>query len=81
MCDKPGQHPEQDGHKGAGFNHRIATDQLVGMEMPRHDRVFDRPEQRRMQANQKEGAHQHRQAAHEETGTGNAHDEHFQNLH
>jgi hypothetical protein len=48
--------------------------------MLRHDRVLDRPEQRRMAAEQEQRAHQHRQAVQEETGSGDAHDDHFQHL-
>jgi hypothetical protein len=85
MLDRTGEQPagqraDQDGDEGTSLDQRIATDQFVVVQMLRDDRVLDRPEQRRMAAEQEQRAHQDRQAVQEETGGGDAHDHHFQHL-
>jgi hypothetical protein len=57
-----GQRTDQDGHKGAGLDQCIAANQLIGVQMLRHDGVLDRPEQGRMATEQEQRRHQHRQA-------------------
>jgi hypothetical protein len=52
--------------KGAGLDQRVAADQFTFAQVLRQDRVLDRPEQRRMQAEQKQRREQNRQAVQRE---------------
>jgi hypothetical protein len=48
------QRAEQDGDEGAGLDQRVAADQFLALQVLRQDRVLDRAEQRRVQAEQEQ---------------------------
>jgi len=48
-----GQRPDQDGDEGSGLDLGVAADQFILVQMLRQDGVLDRPEQRRLQAEEK----------------------------
>ena len=51
---------EQDGEEGRAFDERVAGGQLLAREMVGQDAVFDRAEQRRDDAEQRQRHEQHR---------------------
>jgi len=75
-----GQRANQDRNEGAGLDQRIAADQLLLLQVLRQDRVLDRSEQRRMQAEQEQCRHQHGEAVQREAGGSDNHDAHFKHL-
>jgi hypothetical protein len=74
------QRAEQDGDEGAGLDQRIAADQLLVLQVLRQDRVLDRPEQRRVQAEQEQPGEQHGEAVQPEAGAADQHDGDFEQL-
>jgi hypothetical protein len=62
----------EDCEKGGAFDQGIARRQFLALQMIRKDAVFDRPEQRPDQAEQKQRDEQKRQRLQLETGDGNA---------
>ena len=75
-----GQRADQDGDEGAGLDLGVAADQFPFIQVLRQDRVLDRPEQRRLQAEQKQGGQQQGQAVQQEAGDRDQHDPHFEQL-
>ena len=54
-----GQRADQDGDEGSTLDQTVTADQFILGEVLRQDRVFDRAEQRRVQAEQEQRAEQH----------------------
>ena len=75
-----GQGTEQNGNEGTALDQRVAADEFVLAQVLGQDGVLDRPEQRRMQAEQEKRAEQHIQAMPVESKRRNPHDRHFQHL-
>ena len=75
-----GQRTDQDGDEGPALNQTVAADQFILGEVLRQDRVFDRAEQRRVQAEQEQRAEQHGQTVHEKPERRDDHDQHLDQL-
>ena len=79
--DKPaGDRAEQDRDERAGFDEAVAADKLAHREVLRQDRVLDRPEQRRVQAEQRERREQQADARQDEPGQADHHDRDLEQL-
>ncbi len=69
-----GNGADEDGEEGRAFHQRVAGGQLGGGELLGQDAVFDRPEQRRNDAEEAERDEQDRHRVEEEAERGNAGD-------
>ncbi len=68
-----GDRAEQDCQKRAGFDQRIAEQQLIGGQQVGQDRVFDRAEERRLYPHHEEQRQQDNCAAGDDPGGRNQH--------
>ena len=75
-----GQRADEDGDEGPRLDQRVAADKFVLDEMLRQDRVLDRSEDRRLQAEQAQRGKQHGEAVQVETEHGDAHDHDLEDL-